>query len=111
MDPKLRTLDAGPRRDGREMLEGADELRPAVRVARVIERVHADDEVVSAEDLRPAEGEREEDRVPRGDVGRWNLRGLIGGGKIAIARDGFLRRQRRSANGAQVDADFLMLLD
>ena len=49
-------------------LEGADELRPAVRVARVVDRVDADHEIPGAEHLGPPEGKREEHGVARRDV-------------------------------------------
>src|SRR5882672_2339352 len=68
-----RAFDAVARRHGRQMLERGEELRPAVGIAGVVERVHADEEVVRAEDLGPAKRERQEDRVARGHIRRWNL--------------------------------------
>ena len=38
-------FDAGPRRQPRQLLERANELGPAVRVAGVVERVDADEDV------------------------------------------------------------------
>ena len=60
-------------RQRRQLLEGGDELRTAIRIARVIERVHADDDVVRAEHLGPAERQRQEDGVARRHVGRRDL--------------------------------------
>ena len=51
---------------------------PAVGIARIVERVDADDDVVGAEHLGPAERERQEHGVARRHVGRGNLVGSIG---------------------------------
>ena len=86
-------LDAGACREIRERFERAHELGTAIGIAGVVERVHANDDVVGAEHFGPAERERQEDRVARGHVRRRN----VGRRKIAIARDVDIRRQRRSA--------------
>ena len=75
-----------------------DEFRPAVGIAGVVERVDADDDVVGAEHLGPAERQRQENRVPRRHVGRRNLRGV----EVAIVRHGRARGQRRAADRPQI---------
>jgi len=55
-------------------LEGMYELGPAIRVTGIIERVHADEDLVRFEHLRPGQRERKEYGVARGDIGNWNLR-------------------------------------
>ena len=74
--------------------ERCDELRPAIRIAGIVQRVHADDDVGCADDFGPAERKREHDRVPRRHVGGRNP----GRSEIAIARDSVVRRQRRAAD-------------
>ena len=63
-----RSFDAGFGGEPCETLERRDELRPAIRIARVVERIHAEKNVGRFEHLRPREGHREKDRVPR-----WNV--------------------------------------
>src|SRR5439155_22841429 len=100
-------LDAGACAEVRQTLERADEFGPAIGIPGVVERVHADDDVVRAEDLGPSQREREKDRVSRRDVGRGDV-ALV---KIPIARDRDVRRERRAAYGAQVDFELEVLLD
>ena len=61
------------RRQRRQLLERRDELRAAVGIAGVVERVDADDDVVRAEHFGPAERQRQEDRVARRHVGRRDV--------------------------------------
>ena len=49
--------------------KGLEELRPAVRIARIVDGVDADEDVARAEHLGPAERERQKQRVARGHVG------------------------------------------
>src|SRR5262249_29480886 len=104
---EARALDAGARRQAGEALEGGDELGAAIGIARIVERVDADDDVVRAEDLGPAECDRQEDRVARGHVGGRNLRRV----QAAAVRYGRARRERRSADGAQVEVELEVPLD
>ncbi len=104
MDVEPGALDAGAGREIGQRLKRVHEVGTAIGVAGVVERVHANDDVVGAEDLGPAERERQEDRVSRGHVGRWN----VGGRKIAVERDVDVRRQRRSADGPEIDGELLM---
>src|SRR5262245_41421752 len=67
--PKPLTVDAASGRERRQLLECCDELRPAVGIARVIQRVHTDKDVVRPEYLGPSERQRQKDRVARGDIG------------------------------------------
>src|SRR5439155_2342794 len=107
MDAKGRAFDAGASGHGREPLEGRNEFRPAVRVPRIIERVHTDDDIAGAEDLGPTERKREEDGVPRRHVRRWNL----GSREIAIARNRLVSSQRGAADATQVDRELEMPFD
>ena len=76
-----------------------DEFRPAVRIAGVVERVHADDDVAGAEHLGPAEREREKDRVSRRHVGR------TGCPAAARSRSCGHRRHPTSATSRRTRAD------
>src|SRR6185369_17973690 len=81
-------LDAGPGGETGHALEGLQVLRPAVRVTRVVERVDRDEDVFGAEDLGGREREREEDGVPRRDVGDGDAaRGDLVPGASARDRD------------------------
>src|SRR5215510_1908136 len=62
------TFDAGLRGEIGEALEGLDELRAAVGIARVVEGVDPDEDVLRPLHLRPPQGMREEDGVPRRDI-------------------------------------------
>ena len=59
---------AGSRREIGERLERRDELGPAIRISRVVERVHADEDVARAAHLGQRERVREKDRVARRNV-------------------------------------------
>jgi len=72
VDGELVALDPGLGRQVRQRLERRDELRPAVGIARIIERVDADEDVARAARLGEAEGEAQEDGVARRDVGHRN---------------------------------------
>ena len=65
-------LDAGFGRQVRHALVGLDELGTAVGIARVVERVHADEDVGRFQHLGPRQRERKEDGVARRDVGDGN---------------------------------------
>ena len=67
-------FDAGARRQRREPLERLEVLRPAVRVAGVVERVDAEDDGLGADHFRPAERQRQEDGVARRHVRGRNVR-------------------------------------
>ncbi len=54
-------------------LEGMNEFGAAIRVSGIIERVHADEDLVRFEHLRPGQCEGKKYRVARGHVGDWNL--------------------------------------
>src|SRR6187431_239910 len=70
MDPEKPPLDAGAGGEVRHPLEGLDVLRPAVRVAAVVQGICADEDVGRLQYFGPAHGEGEEDGVPGGDVRR-----------------------------------------
>src|SRR5215471_16504319 len=94
-DTESRPLDTGARAEIGHTFERLYELRAAVRIARVVDRVDADEDVHGTHDLRPSEREREKDRVPR-----RNIRGRdISSREIAIARDIGVRGQRGAADG------------
>ena len=58
-------------------LKGFDVLGAAVRIAAVVERVHADENVLRPEDLSPGESEREKNCVAGGDVGDGDSRSKV----------------------------------
>ena len=68
MNAETCALDAGFRRDRRQHLERPDEFRTAVRISRVVERVHANHEIVRIERFRPGQRQGQKDRVARGNV-------------------------------------------
>ena len=84
-----------------------NELRAAIRVAGIVEGVDADDDISRLESLRPTERKRQENRVPRGDVGGGDsfIR------QVPVVRDIDIRGERRPAYPAQVDAQFLVARD
>src|SRR6185369_13483581 len=76
VETKPGALDAGAGRDVRERLERAREFGPAVRIAGIVERVDADDEIVRPDDFGPSEGEGEKDRIARRNIGRRDPGGV-----------------------------------
>jgi hypothetical protein len=80
-----------------EPLERGDELGPAIGIARIIERIDADEQVARAARLGKAEREAEEDGVARRHVGDRNAlaHAFLGHGDVG--------GQRRAAEGAQVE--------
>src|SRR5467141_1681283 len=103
VDLQPRSLDAGPGRELRHLLVGREVLRPAVRVAAVVERVHADEEIVRLQRFRPGEREAEEDRVARRDVGRRNRLRLRREQPRAVLRHLHVGSERRAAELAKVE--------
>src|SRR5690606_17591995 len=78
-DLKRPFVDTGPGRQGREILEGGNEVRTAIGIARIVEGVDTDDDALGSEDLGPAKRQRQQDRVARRYVGRRNAgRNLTG---------------------------------
>ena len=74
---------------------------PAVGIAAVVERVHADEDVARAEHLGPRQRERQEDRVARRHVRDRDARAHLA--IRAVLRHVDVRGQRRAAEDAQVD--------
>ena len=62
-------LDAGLRGQVGQLLERRDELRPAVGIAGVVDRVHADEQVGRAHHFSIAERQRQKHRVAGRHVG------------------------------------------
>ena len=95
----LERLSLDPRlgREFRQPLERGDELGPAIGIARIIERIDADEQVARPRSLRPAQGETEEDRVACGHVSDGNIVADAALGHIDI------RGQRRPAECRQVE--------
>ena len=89
------------RREVRHPLERLEVLRPAVGIARIVERVHADEDVVRTGRLREGEREGEEDRVARRHVGDRDPAADLLRARVLRHRD--VRGERRAAEGAQVD--------
>ena len=57
-DAQPRAFDSGPRRQRGEPFERLEVFRPAIRIARVVERVHAEHDRLGPDDLRPGQRER-----------------------------------------------------
>jgi hypothetical protein len=66
------TLDPGFGADVGERFEKRDELRPAIGITAVIDRVCADENVSGRNRFRPGERVREKNCVPRRNIGRRN---------------------------------------
>src|SRR5215471_17876377 len=77
---------AGLRGEIRQALEGLNELRTAIGIARVVEGVDADEDVLCLLHLGPPEGMGEEDGVARGNLG-----------------DGDVGGERGAADGAEIE--------
>ena len=69
MHAKPPALDANLGRQVGELLEGCDERWPAVWIARIVDRIDADEQVGRSEYLGPAQRERQEHGVTRRDIG------------------------------------------
>ena len=93
--------DAGLRGEIAHRFERGQELGAAVGVSRVIDAVDPDEEVEGSEDFRPGQGQREEDGVPRGDVGDRDPLGHVV--EAAILGHVDVGRERAAAEGPQVD--------
>src|SRR5262249_47360105 len=68
VDRELASFHAALRRGPREALERGDEFRSTIRIAAVVDRVHADHDLVRVENLGPRERETQEYGVARGHV-------------------------------------------
>lgn len=96
-----RTLDGAACREVGHSLERGDVLRSAIRVPRVIDSVHTNEDLGGAEHLGPGKGVGEEDRVSGRDVGYGNSDAHLV--VRTILRYGLVTRQGRPAEGAEVD--------
>ena len=95
-DAEGRAFHPGLGRQLRQLLEAFDELRAAIRIARIIERIDADIDVARARGLGPAEREAEEDGVARRHIGDGDIVAHTVLGHVDIGGE------RRSAECAQV---------
>ena len=86
-----RAFHAGLGGEVGEPLEGRDEFRPAIRIAGIVDRVDAAEDVGGAEHFGPAQRHRQHDGVARRHVGDRNA-----GGRRMLS-DRAARRCRRSA--------------
>ena len=79
-----------------QLLEFGDEFGPAIGIARIVERIDADEQVARAARLGEAQRQAEENGVARRDVGDRNplAHSFLGNGNVA--------GQRRSAESPQV---------
>src|SRR5262252_3560576 len=102
------TFDPRLRGEIGETLESLDELRTAVGIARVVEGVDPDEDVLRPLYLRPPQGMGEEDGVPRRDVGDRDARAdrLLAPplGNVDVRREG------GAADGAEVETQDQMRL-
>src|SRR5450759_3794280 len=103
-DSEASALAPGFRPEPRDTLEGGEELRAAVGVAGVVERVRADDDLRRAPRLGKGEGEGEEERVSRGHVRDGDLlvpeRGLRNANRSVRQRGTAERPERGNRNHA-----------
>ena len=98
-----RAFDARLGRERRGSLERLDELRPAIGISRIVERIDADEDVVRAQHFRPRQRQRQHHRVARGHVGRRD------GIRIGSAlRHLAVAEQRRSAERREIDRKLAM---
>lgn len=58
-------------------LEGGNILRTAIWISGVVNRIHADEDVVSLSHLSESEGERQKDGISRRDVRHWYIDGPL----------------------------------
>src|SRR3972149_6330439 len=104
------TFDATLRAETGDLAKRFVELRAAVRIARVIDRVGRDVDLVRVDRLRVRQGEAEQDRVPSRDVRRGDAmpdllhRPLLGDRRLPVGEGG-------TANLRQVDVEDLVNLD
>jgi hypothetical protein len=109
VNPERLSVHTPRRGERRETLEGGDVFGTAIGIAGVVERVDPDEDVVGTERLRPAERERQEDRIARRDVGGGDIPGIRPPGEAILwYRD--VRGERGAADGREVDRDFEMPL-
>src|SRR5918993_4001927 len=88
----------------RHALVGRNVLRTAIGIATVIERVDAQENVKRLKSLRPSQGERKKDRIPRRDVSD----GYPRIGNITPLPHIDLTCQRGPAECPQIELDHLM---
>ena len=76
---------------------------PAIRVARVIHRVHTNENVVRAQHFRPAERDSQENGIARGHVSYRNACGFFFGyGNGGVG-------ERRATNAVEIEGNHLVL--
>ncbi len=95
-----------------QAFKGLHELGAAIRIAGVVDRVDAAEQVGGADHLRPSQRQRQHDGVARRDVGD---RDIVGHGRQAFGIGVGVQRhvdgvagERRAADAAQVDRDSLV---
>src|SRR5262249_33734637 len=69
VDVKAAAFHTGAGGHGRERFERSNEFRTTIRIAGVVKRVDTDARIAGVDRLCPAERNRKEDRVTRGDIG------------------------------------------
>jgi len=106
MDADARALHAGLRREVGHSLERGDVFGTAVGITRVIQDIHAKENILGAKDLGPGEREREKDRVAGWDVGDWDL-----GVRSPVFRDRNVGGEGGAAEGAEIDFEDSVLDD
>src|SRR5262245_15160970 len=84
-DPRRPALDALACAQARKVLERRDELRAAIRIARVVERIHADDDPLGGQGLSPGKRQSKKHGVASRNVRGGNL-GIWGLGDVGIWR-------------------------
>src|SRR5450755_2929485 len=69
VDLDLGALDTGFGRQACERLEGCNEFRSAIRIARIVDRIDAEENILRSENLCPGESQREHGGVAGRNVG------------------------------------------
>ncbi len=106
VDTQVRpALDAGLGREVRHVFgtECGDELGAAIRITRVINRIHADENIGALEHFRPSHRVSQKNRIARGDICDRDAFGQAVLGNLDVSG------KRAAAESPQVNADHAML--
>ena len=82
MNSEMSTFDPGFGGQIGHVFEGGDVLRPAVRVAGIVDGVDADEDIAAIERFGQGQRQREHDGVACRYVGRWNAGLAVGLGHV-----------------------------
>ncbi len=94
-------LDAALSSQIRHVFESVNKLRPAIRIPRIIQRIHPDKNIGSLQHLRPSQRIRKKNRVARRNISNRNPRPHLR--RRPVFRNVNIRRQRTPAESPQID--------